>query len=66
MGMHAQRRWGEALAIFEKALTLPGTGLKRFRYAHTERMRGTWHAFPWTAHHISLSPNGRTSLQSRR
>jgi hypothetical protein len=24
-------RWAEALSIFEKALTLPGTGLKRFR-----------------------------------
>lgn len=24
-------RWGEALSIYEKALTLPGTGLKRYR-----------------------------------
>ena len=30
-------RWGEALDIFEKALTLPGTGLKRFRWADRHR-----------------------------
>ncbi|GAX74284.1 hypothetical protein CEUSTIGMA_g1733.t1 [Chlamydomonas eustigma] len=26
-----EKRWAEALGIFEKSLTLPGTGIKRFR-----------------------------------
>ena len=49
--LHARDdRWGEALDIFEKALTLPGTGLKRFRWA------GSRHTDNSMLHQAALNP----------